>query len=162
MSVTESLYVPVRYRAAELGCTMPAGIAILPDNFCEAKSRLELLVRGESVTLRNVFESASAPLESFFPLGEHVTFGHDNGLAWEASLFVSADLIADDPGAVAKAMTLISAYLADFFKGHPERRIRLVVVVEQKHQADCRRLTYEGDAFGVSALTANVLDVAAR
>ncbi len=162
MSVTESLYVPVRYRAAELGCSIPEGIAILPDNFCEARSRLDLLVRGESVTLRNLFEGVSTQLESFFPLGEHVTFGHDNGLAWEASLFVPADLAAGNPDAVAKAMTLISVYLEDFFKGHPERRIRLTVVVEQKHQADCRKLTYEGGVSDVSALTAHVLEVAGR
>jgi hypothetical protein len=141
---------------------MPAGIAILPENFCEAKSRLDLLVRGESVTLRNVFESASVSLESFFPLGEHVTFGGDGGPAWDASLFVPSDLVASNSEAVAKAITLISAYLADFFKGHPERRIRLTVVVEQKHQAGCRKLTYEGESSGVSALTARVLEVAGR
>ena len=88
MPIVESLYVPVLYRATELGCAMPENIAILPDNFCEANSRLELMVRAESVTLRNLFENASAPLENFFPLGEHIVTGHRDGLAWEACLFV--------------------------------------------------------------------------
>ncbi len=160
MSITESLYVPVRYRAMELGCAMPEGIAVLPDNFCEANSRLGLSVRAEAITLRNLFENASSPLESFFPLGEHATFGHEVGLAWEACLFVPGKLVARDSSAVANAVALISAYLSDFFKGHLERQIRLIVVVERKRSADCRKLTYEGRVSGVSLLTARILEAA--
>lgn len=161
MSIVESLYVPVRHRAAELGCAMPDGIAVLPENFCEAASRLSLSVRAESVTLRNLFEDAGMPLESFFPLGEHTAFGHDHGLAWEASLFVPANLIAHDPDAVTRTMERISAYLADFFKGHPEKRIALVVVAEQDH-AGCRKLTYEGGVRDIATLTERILEVARR
>jgi hypothetical protein len=140
---------------------MPEGIAVLPENFCEATSRLSLSVRAESVTLRNLFEDDGTPLESFFSLGEHAAFGHDNGLAWEASLFVPASIVTRDPDAVTRTMTRISAYLADFFKGHPEKRIALVVVAEQSH-AGCRKLTYEGGVRDVSTLTERILEAARR
>lgn len=162
MAIVESIYVPVRYRATELGCAMPEGIAILPDNFCDANSRLGLIVRAESITLRNLFENASVPLDGFFPVGEHLATGHGDGLAWEACLFVPASAVRRDPDAVANAISLISAYLTDFFKGHHDRRIKLSVVVEEKHQEDCRKLTYEGDVPGLSAMTARILEVANR
>ncbi len=162
MPIVESLYVPVLYRATELGCAMPESIAILPDNFCEANSRLELMVRAESVTLRNLFENASAPLENFFSLGEHIVTGHRDGLSWEACLFVPTSVVRRDSGAIANAIALISAYLMDLFKGRHDPQIKLSVVVEEKHQGDCRKLTYQGDASGVSAMTARILEVANR
>ncbi|HTT98971.1 MAG TPA: hypothetical protein VMF58_13040, partial [Rhizomicrobium sp.] len=141
MSVVETLYAPVRHRAIELGCAMPDGIAVLPENFCESQSRLSLLVQADSIALRNLFEDGGAPLQSFFPLGEHTTSGHGNGLAWTVSLFVPATVTARDPDAVARTISRISAHLADIFKGHPEKRIALVIVVEQ-NDASCRKLTY--------------------
>lgn len=140
---------------------MPEGIAVLPENFCEAQSRLSLVVQAEGVALRNLFEDDGIPLESFFPLGEHATSGHDSGLAWKASLFVPASVTVRDPDAVARTVTRISAHLADSFKGHPEKRIALVIVVEQ-NGAGCRKLTYEGGARDVSMLTERVLEVARK
>jgi hypothetical protein len=132
----------------------------MPENFMMAPSRLELLVRAESATLRELFESTKTPLGSFFPLGEHPTFGHDNNLNWEASLFISADVTRSDPSAVTMALTRITEHLSTFFRGHAGKKVRLSLVVERGRDRSCRKLTYEGEAGGLLALAEGVRKIA--
>ena len=47
MKVSEADYICISDRAAELGCHMPAGLAIMPENFDTAAKRRQLIVRGE-------------------------------------------------------------------------------------------------------------------
>ena len=162
MSVVESLYVRVADRACELGCSMPGGIAILPENFCSATSRQALLVRAETAALRSLFEDRDLPLESFFRAGEHATFGHDNGMSWEASLFVPSAFVERRPDAVPAALMLISNHLREFFKSSAGRKVSLVFVVERRSDGMCRKLTYEGDAAGIVALADHVHEIARR
>ena len=162
MSIVETLYVRVSDRAMELGCSMPEGIAILPENFCSATSRQAFLVRAETTPLRSLFEDRALPLESFFRAGEHTTFGHDNGICWEASLFVPSAFVEGRPDAVPTALLLISNHLVEFFKGHAGRKVALAFVVERKSDGMCRKLTYEGDAAGIVALADHVREVARR
>ena len=162
MSIVETLYAPVADRACELGCQMPEGIAILPENFCSAASRQALLVRAETTPLRFLFEDRSFPLESFFRAGEHTTFGHDSGISWEVSLFVPSAFVERRPDAVPAALQLISNHLVEFFKGHAGRKVTLSFVVERKSDRMCRKLTYEGDAAGIVALAHHVHEVARR
>jgi hypothetical protein len=160
VQISESDFICVRDRTGELGCYLPNGLAVMPENFMMAASRLELLVRAESATLRELFENTKTPLGSFFPLGEHPTFGRDNNINWEASLFISADLIRNDPSAVALAMTRITEYLSAFFCGHAGKKIRLNLVVERGRDRSCKRLTYEGEVGGLLALADGVGKIA--
>jgi len=162
LSIVETLYVRVADRACELGCQMPEGIAILPENFCSATSRQSLLVRAETAALRPLFEDRELSLESFFRAGEHAAFGHDNGASWEASLFVSAAFVERRPDAVPTALWLISNHLMEFVKGHAGRTISLAFVVERKSDGMCRRLAYEGSSAGLMSLADRVLEVVWR
>jgi hypothetical protein len=47
MPVSEKEYICVADRAAELGCHVPTGLAIMPKNFDTAATRQEFIVRGE-------------------------------------------------------------------------------------------------------------------
>lgn len=162
MSIVETLYIRVVDRACELGCDMPEGIAVLPENFCSATSRQALLVRAEITPLRSLFEDRALSLGSFFRAGEHTTFGHDNGVSWEASLFASSAFVERRPDAVPAALLLISNHLVEFFRGHAGRKVTLAFVVERKSDGMCRKLTYEGDAAGIVALADRVYEVARR
>jgi hypothetical protein len=159
MSVTEMEYIRVSDRAAEIGCHVPE-IAIMPENFSSARTHNELRVRGEGVTLRSVLESANFPLGSFFPAAERAVFGHENFVAWEASLFVSASLMKREPYAVAVALSIIANHLNDYFKGHAGSKICLTLIVERKRDRTCRKITYEGDVIELRSLAERIGKVA--
>jgi hypothetical protein len=160
--IVETLYARVVDRACELGCEMPDGLAILPENFCSASSRQSLLVRAEAGPLRALFEERNLTLGSFFPAGERTTFDRGDGIGWEASLFVSAAFVERRPDAVPAALSLISRYLEEFLQNHAVRKIGLSVVVERKKDGMCRRLAYEGDAAGLPSLAGHIAEVVRR
>jgi hypothetical protein len=156
MSVMESLFVCVRDRVAELDCSMPDSVAIMPDNFCTTASRQDLRVRAEGIALRNLLEKTEVPVESFFLTGEHIIRGQDGGLDWESSLFISSDLLSRNPNAVPAMLATLSNYLNGSFKGHPNKQISLVLVVERNSDKSCRKLTYDGGIAGLSGLAEHV------
>ena len=162
MPIVETSYARVVDRACELGCPVPEGIAVLPENFCSASSRQSLLVRAEIAALRSLFEERDLALASFFRAGERTTFGHDSAVSWEASLFVPAAFVERRPDAVPTALWLISNHLAEFFKGRAGGTISLTFVVERKSDRVCRRLAYEGNPAGLMSLADRVLEVAWR
>jgi hypothetical protein len=156
VAILESEYVHVADRAAELGCAMPDGLALMPDNFHVAQSRHDLVVRAEGVALRALFERSMVPLGSFFRPGERPVFGHDGDLDWEAGLFVSAR----HGDAAATALVLISGHLEAFFLGRRRNHVGLALVVERRRDGTCRKLTYRGDAAGLAALASRARQVA--
>jgi hypothetical protein len=156
VAILESEYVHVADRAAELGCAMPDGLALMPDNFHIAPSRHDLVVRAEGVALRALFEQSAIPLGSFYRAGEHPVFGHDGNLHWEAGLFVSAA----HGHTAAQALTLIAGHLDDFFKGRRDRQVGLALVVERRRDRTCRKLTYRGDTAGLAELAHRARQVA--
>lgn len=158
--IAESEYINVGNRASELGCHVPDSLAIMPENFHSAHSRNELVVRAESATLRELFDGNGTPLGSFFPLGEHPTFGHDPDISWEAALFVPAGIHRTAPHAVTQAMVTISNHLKGFFGGRAAKPVRLRIVVERKANRSCKKLVYTGDAAGIAALAGAVSSAA--
>lgn len=150
-SIVEQDFVSVSERAAQIGCTLPE-IAIMPENFAVARSRLELRVRREAVALRSILENASFPLGSFCPLAERATFGEENFAHWEACLFISSSLLKREPYVVAVALGIIRDHLSDYFDNEPERTARLSLVVERKSDRACKKLVYDGDITGLRSL----------
>ena len=160
MPVSEKEYICVADRAAELGCHVPTGLAIMPKNFDTAATRQEFIVRGEGSTIRTLFRSKKLPLEDFLPSGERPRFVHNKSHDWAAFIFVSAALLANDPSAVTVALGIISNYLTDIFKGTPDKKIKLDVAVERRGDHICKKLTYEGDAAGLAQIADTVLRIA--
>jgi hypothetical protein len=159
MQIVETEYLSVRDRVAELGCRLPE-IALLPENFLDAHSWQELRVRGEGVALHAVFENANMPLGSFSPMVEHVAFGRDRALDWEAGLFLSSNLVAREPGLAATALSLIAGHLDDYFKGHGGRKAGLTLVVERRDDHGCRKLVYEGAPAALRTLAERATKIA--
>ena len=159
MPITELHHVSVRERAAEIGCPVPE-IAIMPENFASARSARELRVRRHAVALHSVLENASFPLGSFCSDAEHATFGEEDFVHWDATLFISASLLQREPYVVGVALAIIRSHLADYFAEHSDRSIRLSLVVECKPDHTCRMLTYEGDIAGLHGLAQSAVKIA--
>jgi hypothetical protein len=45
MALSESEYIRVAERASKLGCRLPTGLAVMPENFDTAAARQDLVVR---------------------------------------------------------------------------------------------------------------------
>jgi hypothetical protein len=148
--IAELEYVSVSQHAAEIGCSMPE-IAVMPDNFPAVRSHGELRVRRDAVALRSILENANFPLGSFCAAAEHATFGEEDFMHWEASLFVSASLLKREPYVVAVALTIVRDHLTDYFAAEPGRATRFSLVVERNDRT-CRKLVYEGDIAGLRSL----------
>ena len=161
MPITEMEFVRVRDRAAEIGCAVPE-IAILPDNFAIARSPRELRVRREGLALRAVLQQSSFPLGTFYDAAEHATYSEEDFIHWEASLFVSAAILKREPYVVPVALSIIRSHLSEYLCDHAERTIRLTLVVEQKSDGACKKLTYEGKVSELRALGERALATAAE
>jgi len=155
MFITEAEYVKVAERAAEIRCAVPE-IAIMPDNFPEARSQKHLRVRREAIALRSTLEQANFPLGSFCVEAEHASFGEEDFLHWDASLFISASLMAREPYAIGIALSIVREHLLDYFAASPERTLRLTLIVERKRDRSCKKIVYEGSSPGLMSLAAYV------
>jgi hypothetical protein len=160
MTVNVADYIRVADRAADLGCDMPTGFAIMPENFETAATRRELVVRGEGSTLRKLLRDGQLPIQDFLPSGERPGFIHNKSHDWAAFIFISAALLSTDPSAVTVALGIISNYLADMFKGTPDKKIKLDIAVERKGDRVSKKLTYEGDAVGLASIADTILRIA--
>ena len=160
MTVSEAEYICVPDRAAELGCHIPAGLAIMPENFDTAATRRELIVRGEGSTIRTLFRNNQLPLEDFLPNGERPGFIHNKSHDWAAFIFVSGALLSTNPSAVSVALGIITNYLTETFRGTPDKKIRLDIAVERKGNKVSKKLTYQGDAAGLTEISESILRIA--
>jgi hypothetical protein len=146
-------YIDVAARASALGCRMPTGIAMMPDNFGTASNRSELLVQGETTTLKTLLRNEGIAVSDFLPEGERHAFIHNKSHDWQALLFVAASLWSNDPNIVPVALGVISNYLTDFFRASPSHnKIKLGVVVEKTPGRTYKHIAYEGDVAGLTAL----------
>src|SRR6266540_1393657 len=152
MTVGIEDFVSVADRVAQLGCTVPRRIAILPENLQSATDRSKLLYGSEAATIRKLFRDANFALDELLPTGERVPAIHNKHFEWSPFLFISAALLSHDPHAVSIALGIISNYATDFFKGMPGKKVKLTVIVEKKKDKSCKKLSYEGNVAGLASL----------
>lgn len=152
MKTTVTDYVCVAERAIALGCQVPTGMTLLPDNFETATARVDLLFRSEAATIKTLFRNNQFPLTDLLPTGERAPSIHNKNFEWAPALFISAAMLSENPDAVSVALGIISNYATDFFKGMGHKNVRLVIVVEKKKNHTCKKISYEGDIAGLSSL----------
>ena len=148
--IAEHEHISVSQHAAQIGCPVPE-IAVMPENFSAARSHRDLRVRRDALALRSILERANFPLGSFCAAAERASFGEEDFMHWEASLFVSASLLRREPYVVAVALSIVRDHLTGYFNAEPERIARFSLVVE-KQDGSCRKLVYEGDIAGLRTL----------
>lgn len=152
MPTSISEYPKVADRASALGCAMPIGIAILPENFETAESYKDFKFISEAATIQKLLRDNGFSVENFMPAGERAPSIHNKHFEWAPLIFISAALISNDPNAVSVALGIVSNYATDFFKGLPGRSIKLNIVVERKKDRVCKKISYEGNVAGLTEL----------
>lgn len=147
-------YIRVDERIDALGCTFPAGIAILPENFETAAARSDFIQRSEAATLKALFRNNEVPFSEILPSAEKSAYSQYNNLDWIApAIFVSGSLLSQNPMAVSLALSVIGNYLTDFFRGIPGRKgVKIDIVIERRRDRSCKKITYEGDVQGLTRL----------
>jgi len=158
MGVEVSAFQPVPTRADELGCTMPSGFLILPENFEEAKQGDELRFAGEAATALKLLQSAGLPATKLTSLENTEGFVHNHSADWALPIiFIGSELLKQNPDMVTLAIGVMQNHVLELFKGVKMRpKIKAEVVIEDKRTAQYKRLTYEGDVDGLRELTATI------
>jgi len=154
MTTTVSDYIDARQRIASLGCVSPSGIALLPDNLETAPDRTKLLMRAESATIKTLFRTSKVPLDEIMPVGERVSYVQNNSFEWVLpTIFISATLMAQSPDVVSVGMNVLSNYITDFLKGVSGKKvIKIDIIFEEKNGKTFKKIKYEGDDQGISAI----------
>ncbi|WP_150430674.1 hypothetical protein [Dechloromonas sp. CZR5] len=162
MTTTISDYPNVAELLANLGCTYPEGVALLPINFESATSIAEFKQVSEASTVKTLLRNASIPYGEIFDRSKKPPYVQNNSFEWIApTIFVSAGLISGDANYISVALNVISNYATDFFKGiSGGKSIKLEVVIEKTKSKTCKKITYQGDVDGLKNLPEIIREIA--
>lgn len=161
MSVQLHDYISVADKADELGCNIPTGLALLPRNFRDAKTKKDLIHESSTSTVRVLLRQANIPETRLENEEERFPEAVEEAFEWIGPIiFVGYSILTQNPHVLAIALGVISNYLSDWFKGIPRdrRRVRFDIVLETK-QKTCKRIHYDGDIEGLKQLPEIIREV---
>jgi hypothetical protein len=152
MTIARSNYVSVPARAAALGYTVPDGLVFLPDNFEAAQEGDQLRLQGEATTISKLLRQEGILIERLGPSSE-TAFIHNRSHDWALPIiFVGAELMKQSPDMIGTAIDVIRDYLIKLFEGTAGKKIKAEIVLEERRGKRYQKITYEGDAEGLSEL----------
>lgn len=160
MGVTLHEFSRVVDRASELRCQVPEGLSVIPELFDRATAASELRLRSETATLKALLRENGITLGTIGPADARLPFVQNNAHEWVGpTLFISFGYLTQHADVIAVALGVISNYVTEFFMGlGGEKKITLSIVVEQP-DGTCKRLSYEGDAEGLSELAKTIREM---
>ncbi len=156
MSMTDLIvadWPDIHMRVQELGLPELEALAFLPEGIEQTATR-EVVVNGESATLRKLFLEAGIPVQVLSPDERHETTVRKSADLVLPVLFVGASLWSQNPMAVQLALNVIASYVTDALKSmRPSGRVKLSIAVEATRARTTKLVTYEGPADGIEKLT---------
>lgn len=158
MSVAISSFTSVPERAAELKCVLPVSLVFLPANFEEAGILDEFRFNGEVSTVTKVLKSAGIPIARLATPEREQAFVHNRSHDWVLPLiFISAELLKQNPDMISAALDAVKDYVSDFFKGVTgKRNIKAELVIEDRREKKYKKFTYEGSPEGLKELSKSI------
>jgi len=156
MIIEQFDFVNVEGKAKALGCNIPTGLALLPNNFETAHSKDELLYAPTVVSIRILFRCngiTETPLElegetyPMYPMLPKKFISEWIG----PIIFASRVSPGHDSFGLSKALDIVAFDVTEFFRGYQgesESRAKLDVVVEMKSKI-YKRIHYEGPPYGI-------------
>jgi hypothetical protein len=149
-------YLSVADRMAALGCQMPSGLAILPDNFDTASSPDDFVYAATTTTVRTLLRNHSIPYEGISPPGERPKYASYKNAEWVGPVFyISWSLLTDSGAPWLAVLEVTKDYLTGYFRGRPApTTIKLKYIVETEPGHTYRELNYEGSIEGMDKLPA--------
>jgi hypothetical protein len=161
MSIRIDEYVNVEERLSELGCTAGNGLMMLPTNFDSAGTVEEFLQHSEAATVKSLLRSAGVMLTEIVGNDGRPRYIQNNSADWVGPIiFISSAFWSQNSQAISIALSVISNYLTDFFKGNKTGTAKLDIVIEKMPTRTYKRVIYEGDVAGLSAIENVLRDVA--
>lgn len=161
-------FVDVAARSRELGCRVPARVALLPGNFAAAANTGEFQYHAATPHVRSAWQRVG--LEDEGPGSEQGTSaGHDrnspgipdrvpsrsNGESIPLVAFFGSALLTGPEWCPTVALSLVSRVLALHPACASPWEVRFHAVVGRP-SGGCVCIEYQGDAFGIVALTRDV------
>jgi len=161
MSVQRRDFVDVAARARELGCRVPAGIALLPGNFPTAASADEFCYHAATPYVRTAWQSVGLEdegpqaQESAQPAKAEGTGPVAQRTPVPLAVFFGAGLLGGPEWGVTVALSMVSRVLALHPKCACPMEVRFDAVVERP-SGGYACIEYRGDAYGLVALARDV------
>jgi hypothetical protein len=155
-------YPSVADRMASLGCRMPAGVAILPDNFGTASTPDDFVYAATATTVRTLFRNHNIPCDILISSGERPKYASYKNAEWVGPVFYISWSLLTDSGAPWLAMLEVTKdYLMGYFRGRPApATVKVSYIVETKPGRTYKKLDYEGSVEGMEKLPAALRAVA--
>jgi hypothetical protein len=154
MSVIITEYCNVVEKSIQLGLNLPNKITILPRNYYDAKNKEDLLYDSSVETIRKLFRQHNIEESRLESKGEIIPCIQENDFSLVLpTIFVSSLIMSQNTHAISLAISIISNYATDFFKGIPGRNtVRLSIVVETMEGKSSKKVSYEGDCDGLKEI----------
>jgi len=169
MSVQVGDFVDLAARSRELGCRVPARLALLPGNFSTAANVGECVFHPATPHIRSAWQSVG--FEDEGPGSESgAGVGHDrnspgipdraprgsHGESIPLVAFLGASLLAGPEWRLAVALGMVSRVLALHPTCAGPWEVRFDAVVERPNAHGYACIEYQGDAYGIVALCTDV------
>lgn len=163
MKTTTSDFVDVPTRSAQLGCALPTGLTLLPNNFESAQPGEEFLFQGQTATVMKVLKAANITLAKFGSTARSEAFIHNKSHDWALPIiFIGYELMKQNPDLLGFVLSKIQDYALDLFKETVVgRHVKAEVVIETRRGRKYKKISYEGDPSGLKDF-AKVVKAAAR
>ena len=150
MTIVVEEHVSVRTRAEELGCRLPNGLAMLPENFSSAAAGDDLHFRSEAATVRKLLSEGGLDADRLMADRDRTMFVHNGSYDWAVpAIFIGSEVLKANPDVASVIVDLVRDHVKELFGGlKSDRRVSLEVVIENSRGL-CRKVKYEGDAEGL-------------
>jgi hypothetical protein len=155
MNVRTSDYPNVATRAAELDCSVPTAIALLPVNFLTARTRDELADDEYAPEVRDAWRQSGLEETPFLDRGGRFVIRVEESLSETVrlSLFVSSLLLTQNPHAVNLALGVIANKVTEILKNQAAPpKVALTVIVERVKDIEYTKVEYSGDVAGLTGV----------
>jgi hypothetical protein len=153
LSVQTRDFVDLAARSHDLGCRVPVGIALLPGNFATAANPGEFCFHAATPHIRSAWQTVGLHDEG--PLGTSPkSMTGDEQVPLVA--FFGAGLLSGPEWGLTVALGMVSRVLALHPACASPWEVRFDAVVERPGTHGCTCIEYQGDAFGIVALTSDV------
>jgi hypothetical protein len=142
-------FINVQEKAKALGCNVPTGLALLPYNFENAKSKDELRHEQTVRTVRTLFNLARIKETKLELEGEtYPERPFQYYMEWRGPIiFTSLAALDEDPFIFNKVMEPIRSYLRSTFLSKPEGSNAILDAVVEQQNKVYKRLHYEGPVY---------------
>jgi hypothetical protein len=152
----------VAARAGELGCQVPSGIALLPENFLTANSAAEFRYHEAVPSVHAAWRSVGL-IDIGLDCKSRQLVSESRASAnppVHLTVFFGAGLLRGGAGLVTLALGMVAAVLTERpGTGVDPKAVRLDAIVERPNRGGYTCLEYHGDAFELVALARPVREI---